>query len=290
MKRLIAIVTLGLMVGSVAWADSLELKNGSVIKGRYMGGDESTVTFQVGSTVQKYNVGDIEKLTFEAAPKVVKTPPAVYENSMDGPMLAARPKVEPAPQGTVEKATLKTASSYVTVPAGTQMSVRMIDGIDSAENQIGDKFHATLEEALVVDGATVVDKGSDVWGRLTQAKEAGRVSGASELRLELTELVVNGKSVPLVTGEYSAKGEARGGNTAKKAATGAAIGAVIGAIAGGGKGAAIGAGVGGAAGTSINVVTKGEQVKVPSETVLEFRLMQPVNLPGEKVGSSLRSE
>src|SRR5215813_14058012 len=51
---------------SIAWADSLELKNGSLIKGKFMGGTQNEISFQVGSTVQKYNVADIVSLKFDS--------------------------------------------------------------------------------------------------------------------------------------------------------------------------------------------------------------------------------
>ncbi len=90
---------------------------------------------------------------------------------------------------------------------------------------------------------------------------------------------MNSQTIPLFTGEYSLSGSSRGATTAKRVGTGAAVGAVIGAIAGGGRGAAIGAGVGAGAGTAVQVMTKGEQVHVPSETLLEFVLQQEVRLP-----------
>jgi hypothetical protein len=144
---------------------------------------------------------------------------------------------------------------------------------------VGDKFRASLEQPVIVDGATVVPKGADLYGRLTQATEAGHIQGRSQLKLELTGIVVRGQTIPLVTGEYSVSGSSRGGSTATRVGGGAALGAVIGAIAGGGKGAAIGAGVGAGAGTAVQVVTKGEQVHVPSETLLEFSLQQEVRIP-----------
>jgi hypothetical protein len=157
--------------------------------------------------------------------------------------------------------------------------VRTVDAIDSNRNQVGDKFQASLEQPLVIDDTVVVPKGADVYGRLTQATEAGRIQGRSQLKLELTGIVVNGQTIPLFTGEYSLSGSSRGATTAKRVGTGAAVGAVIGAIAGGGRGAAIGAGVGAGAGTAVQVMTKGEQVHVPSETLLEFVLQQEVRVP-----------
>ncbi|HWC16254.1 MAG TPA: hypothetical protein VG498_04540, partial [Terriglobales bacterium] len=165
------------------------------------------------------------------------------------------------------------------IPAGTRISVRMIDGVDSTKNRAGDRFQASLQEPLTADGNIIVAKGSDVYGRLAESKESGKFSGRSQLQLELTGIVVNGQTVPLVTGEYEVTGKSRGASTAKRTVGGAAVGSIIGAIAGGGKGAAIGAGVGGAAGAGSEIITRGDQVKVPSETLLDFTLQQDLSLP-----------
>ena len=136
--------------------------------------------------------------------------------------------------------------------------------------------------AVTVDGNLVVAKGADVYGRLAEAKQSGTFTGKSNLRLELTGIVVNGQTVPIVTGDYQVSGKSRTASTAKRSAGGAAVGSIIGALAGGGKGAAIGAGVGAGVGAGSEVVTKGDQVKVPSETVLDFTLQQDVLLPAAK--------
>ena len=169
----------------------------------------------------------------------------------------------------------------ITLPAGQSLLVRMIDGVDSKKNNVGDIFHASLETDLNINGALVARKGTDVYGRLAEAKEAGHLSGSSELQLELTRMVINGQDYPVVSSDYTLKGKGRGTNTAEKVGGGAAVGAIIGAIAGGGKGAAIGAGVGSAAGAGAQVFTRGQQVKVPSETLLEFRLQQPVTVTAQ---------
>jgi hypothetical protein len=169
-------------------------------------------------------------------------------------------------------------SGSVTIPMGTRLTVRTIDAIDSDKNRVGDKFSATLEQPLYVNDVLVASKGADVYGRLDEAKEAGHIEGRSQLKLSLTGIVINGQTVPLTTGEYDLSGKSRGANTAKKVGVGAAAGAVVGAIVGGGKGAAVGAGVGAGAGTAVQVMTKGEQVHVPSETLLEFALDQPITV------------
>ena len=121
--------------------------------------------------------------------------------------------------------------------------------------------------------------GTTVYGRLAQASSAGRMKGSSELTLELTDIVINGTAYPLLTSTYEVKGKGEGGNTAKKVVGGAGLGALIGGLAGGGKGAGIGAAAGAAGGTAIAASKKREQLQIPSETLLEFRLEQPVALP-----------
>jgi hypothetical protein len=166
----------------------------------------------------------------------------------------------------------------IAIPAGQTLLVRMIDGVDSKRNNVGDIFHASLETDLLVGNTLVARRGTDVYGRLAEAKEAGRLSGSAELELELTRMVINGRDYPVVSSDYNMKGKGRGSDTAKKVGGGAVLGAIIGAIAGGGRGAAIGAGAGSAAGAGVQVLTRGQQVKIPSETLLEFRLQQPVSV------------
>jgi hypothetical protein len=183
------------------------------------------------------------------------------------PAPAALPPPPPPPQ-----------PKPVTVAAGSTVTIRMIDGVDSSVNTAGEIFHASLDAPLVVDDQVVVPKGADVYVRLSNATSAGRMTGKSELHLELIKLEYQGRSYPLVSSTYSLSGSSRGKNTAEKVGGGAALGAIIGALAGGGKGAAIGAGVGAGAGGVYQGATKGKQVKIPSETKLDFQLDQPVTV------------
>lgn len=166
----------------------------------------------------------------------------------------------------------------VQVAAGTTVAIRMIDGVDSSVNHAGEIFHASLDAPIVVDDQVVVPKGADVYIRLVSASSAGTMTGKSELHLELIKMEFQGRSYPLVSSTYSLAGSSRGKNTAAKVGGGAVLGALIGAIAGGGKGAAIGAGVGAAGGGVYQAATKGKQVKIPSETKLDFQLDQPVTV------------
>lgn len=167
----------------------------------------------------------------------------------------------------------------VTVPAGTRILIRMVNSVNSSKQQVGYRFTATLETNLQVDDIVVAKRGSTVYGRLANAKSAGNVSGGAELTLELTDILINGTAYPLLTSMYQVASQGQGSNSAKKVVGGTGLGALIGGIAGGGKGAAIGAGVGAAAGTTAAAASKGKQVSVPSESLLEFRLEQPASLP-----------
>jgi hypothetical protein len=247
------------VLSSSAWSDTLELRNGSVIKGKFVSRTETEISFQVGSSVQKYSVADVVSLKFDndgaagQAPIGTNEPNGAEQNGAETP-------------------------GMITIPAGTRISVRTVDGIDSTKNHVGDRFQASLEQPLTVNGSVVVAKGADVYGRLAESKASGTFTGKSQLRLELTGIVVNGQTVPIVTGEYQLSGKPRGASTAKRTVGGAAVGSIVGALAGGGKGAAIGAGVGGGVGAGSETITKGDQVKVPSETLLDFTLQQDVSI------------
>jgi hypothetical protein len=258
--RFVATAVLGLLFVAVAAADTLELKDGRVLQGRYLGGTQAVLRFEVNGNLETFSVNDVVALTFT-----------------HGGGSAAAPAYAPAP-APVAQAQPVAAGGMVTIPAGQSILVRMIDSVDSSKNHIGDIFHASLETDLTVNGALVARKGTDVYGRLAEAKEAGHIAGSSELQLELTRMVIDGHDYPVVSSDYTLQGKGRGKNTAEKVGGGAALGAIIGAIAGGGKGAAIGAGVGAGAGGAVQVLTRGQQVKVPSETLLEFRLQQPATV------------
>jgi len=202
-------------------------------------------------------------------------PPPVDATPAEPPPPPPQPTPAPAPQPPPPP---PPQPKQVQIPASTTLTIRMIDGVDSSVNRAGEIFHASLENPIVVDNQVIVSKGADVYVRLVDANSAGKFSGRSDLHLELVKLEFQGQSYPLVSSTYSLAGNSRGKDTATKVGGGAVIGAIIGALAGGGKGAAIGAGVGGAGGGVYQGMTHGKQVKIPSETKLDFQLDQPVTV------------
>jgi hypothetical protein len=186
------------------------------------------------------------------------------------------------------------APKKLIIDQGTQLTVRLIDPIDSEKNQTGDTFHATLNAPLTSDGEEAVPAGVELVGHLIEVKSAGKFAGQSSVVMQLDSLTSGGKTYNIQTDQYSKKGSSRGKNTAEKVGAGAAIGGIIGAIAGGGKGAAIGAAAGAGVGGGVQAASKSQQIKLPSETVLNFTLQQPVTVvqaaPGDGNRQRLSSQ
>jgi hypothetical protein len=164
------------------------------------------------------------------------------------------------------------------IDQGTQLAIRLVDPIDSEKSQTGDTFHATLNAPLTSDGEQAVAAGVDIIGHVVEVKSAGKFAGQSEVILQLDSLTSGGKTYNLQTDQYKKTGSSRGKNTAAKVGGGAVVGSIIGALAGGGKGAAIGAAAGAGVGGGVQAATKSQQIKLPSETILNFTLQAPVTV------------
>lgn len=201
----------------------------------------------------------------ESAAQPVEAPPA----STPAPALSAPAAVAPAPVRQAEQ---------ITIPAGATITVRMIDGIDSSQHRAGEEFSATVDAPVVVDDRVIIRRGADARVRLRLAASAGRMTGRSQLEVELVGLAAGDQTYAVETSVVEKAGASRGKRTAATVGGGAALGGLIGAIAGRGKGAAIGAAVGAGAGTAVQVATKGEQVRIPPETKLDFALKVPLTV------------
>jgi hypothetical protein len=253
-KGAFVILFAALITAAGASADTLHLRSGQNVEGNFLGASTSQVKFLGPDGKPKtYSLMDVEGITFAvpSAPASPNRPPAAAP---------AKP-------------------TKTTVLAGTPIAVRMVDSLDTGKTQTGALFTATLDSNLEANGIVVARKGATVHGKVTKSSNARRLTGKSELQLELTNIVINGAAQPISTSGFQQKGKSEGAQTAKKTLGGAGLGAAIGAIAGdAGKGAAIGA----TAGLGMALVKKGEPIRVPSETLLEFSLKQPATLPVSK--------
>ncbi len=273
LTQIIAFITVIALLAVPAFSDTLVLKTGERVSGYYEGGSARVIKFRThDGAVKDYDLLSVQQIQFgdEKAPA---PRPSTSSNSAD-------PRLLPGNERVTRPASSNAANTGWTIPTGSKVVIRMIDSINSEKNKIGETFVAVLDEPISQGGVEVIPRGSDVRGRIANVNEAGRIAGAAQLGLELTQVVVNGIPYSLTTSEYNEVGESRGGQTAKRVGGGAAVGAIVGAIAGGKKGAAIGAGVGGGGATAVQVLTKGEKLNIPSETKLEFTLRAPLVVAG----------
>ena len=171
-----------------------------------------------------------------------------------------------------------TQPAPVELPAGTRITVRMIDSVDSQVARVGDTFRASVDEPVSQNGNIVIPRGADVVAKLVEEDQSGKITGRTTLKLVLSTVRVNDRNVDITTSDVVKESSSRGARSAAAIGGGAVLGAIIGAAAGGGKGAAIGAGSGAAVGTGAEVIGKGQRVKVPSETRLDFTLSYSVRI------------
>ena len=213
--------------GTAGSADILELKNGTVLSGKYVGGTAGTLRFDAGKGMEVISTSQIIALTFTSAAGAAQ-PPAAAATPV--------PTTTVAPPATAQTRT-------ITLPTGTMLLVRMMDSV-SSRNKAGSNFTTKLEYDLVVGDAVALKGGTKIYGKVKSSTQARRAIGQSTFDIRLTQMIINGKPVPFATTGYKAAGEA----SIKKAARGALAGAAIGGIAdgsdGAGKGAAIGATLG----------------------------------------------
>ena len=293
-KLLIAILAICVCLPALsAFADTLELKNGSLIQGTFIGASAAQISFRVGPRLQHYAVAEVASVKFD--PELIgsahygsypRSSGRNYTNAPSNSASASRPanysqdplpnnaavqppsNNYPAPQPLNNSsvrpqisATPVGVGNEINLPAGTRLTIRMVDGVDSDRNRIGERFAAMLDQPLYVNNVLVAARGTSVYGRFEEAKLTGQLTGKAELRLSLNGIVVNGQNYPLSTGDYELSGKSRSNNTVTRSGGGIAAAGV------------------GASGMAAPIVTKGDQIHVPSETLLDFALDQPVTLP-----------
>ena len=308
---------IALACATLGFADTITLKNGRVINGTYLGGTARTVRIDDGVNVRTVDVSDIIRIEFSGTyvdnssrnsggysngPTLRRAPgsSSTDSNSNSGPTLRRadtsssndqdsdpdRPilhrntdnVMRPDASASVSSSTSQPAPPVSgTLPAGTNITIRMIESIDSETNKVGQSFRASMDQPVMLNGQTVIPRGADAVVKLVDSKDSGKLTGKADLTLSLQSVSINGHFVDINTQSINKESGSQGEKTAKVAGGTAAVGAIIGAIAGGGKGAAIGAGAGAAAGAGSQVVLGGQRVRIPSETRLTFVLDNPTS-------------
>ncbi len=161
-------------------------------------------------------------------------------------------------------------SKALVVPANTAIYVRLQQSISSSTAQSGQNFSAELDEPLVVDGQTLAPKGAPVTGKVVAARESGHMHNSGYLRITLSSITLNGKTVPLQTNSVFVSGGSYKKRNLAFIGGGAGGGALMGALIDGGKGAAIGSTVGATGGTTSAYATGKKEVGFIAERRLGF--------------------
>ena len=251
-----------LVLAAPVLADQLILNNGTVIAGTYLGGDARSVRFLgPDGNVQTYSAGDISGISFGTPPTTAASP------------------VSTAPQvpGAHSQRQAAHSPTGVTVPAGTLITVRLIDSIDADLTGVGERFRASIDDPIVVGSQVVVPRHADATVQVMRVEQSGTLKGSDEVALKIYDITVNGRSYHVATDYAELQGQGKGRKTIRNTAIGGVGGAVLGGILGGKKGAAIGAGAGAGTGVAVSAA-RGTKLRIPPETRLEFVLRAPLGI------------
>jgi len=235
-----------IMAVSAVQADTIELKNGKVMEGTFIGREGDTVTFEVDGIGMSFKASDVANIG----------------------MGSSASEVNGGSTGSTDKPNTSVGPGSATVAAGATVRIRLGDALNSGVHTAGHKFSGALEGALVADGVTVAPAGSKVYGVVTEAEKSGRVAGKAKLLITIDSINLNGQIVPVRTNSINAVTVPTGASSAGKVVRGAAIGG----LADGSSGAKTGARVGlGAA-----ILSGGNQVVIPPGTLMDFQLTAPL--------------
>ncbi|HLK48826.1 MAG TPA: hypothetical protein VKT49_11860 [Bryobacteraceae bacterium] len=263
---------------------TVELRDGTSVTGTVLSSSAGEIQISGDDKLTRtIPMTQVRSIQYDDSPAAAGAPPDTSGPAPAAPTAASRPA---RPKQLEHREHYHPAEQAVTsrthtLPAGTEIAVRNEETIDSGKAAEGQTFPAEVtKDVLDGEGNVVIPAGANAQIVIRSASKGGKIRGASDLVLDLATVAIDGRQYDLSTVDLSQQGHNGIGvnrRTGEFTGGGAAIGAIIGAIAGGGKGAAIGGGSGAAAGALTQVLTKGT-IKVPVESVLTFKLDQPLRV------------
>jgi len=242
MKKILTFLigTMAALAAGLLFADTIELADGTLLEGDFIGSSNGIIMFDTGGNIEAFPQSEVVGIFLSA--------------------------------GVATAADLNaTNAGQITVPAGTRLVIRTSDAIDSSQHSAGHRFRGQLEGALVVDGVTVAPRGAIVHGRIASASQAGRAVGSSELTVEFTDIMINDQLFPISTSGLSAQTGGEGRRTVGRTARAAAVGGLIGGSSGARTGARVGVGA--------SILTSGSSVNIPRGTIVETTLSAALTVP-----------
>lgn len=273
--RRYALLALLALLPPLLSAARLTLRDGTVIYGQFISGTPQNVVFQDDNGVRRrFDLNQVQNIDFGNF-----TPEAVRGGPLPGGMRYGDAEAPP-PSPSADRADQRYRHDWTVVPVGASISVRTDEDINGQNAAEGRTFPARIvQDVLDENGNIVIPHGSPAALVVRRVTEGSTLTSPSYV-LDLDSVRVGGRRYVVNTSDIDAGQQGIGKNrrTAEYVGGGAVLGTLLGAIAGGGKGAAIGAAAGAAAGGGVQVLTKGHEIRVPAETVLNFRLEQPLHL------------
>ena len=267
-----------LLLANCGLADTVMFRDGHQVSGSFLGGDSRSIRVAVGDHVDTIPVADVDRIMFGDNGQA-QAPPVPRDRPDDRRFEQGPPPPPPPAARRDDFPPRRDDFDGPMIPSGTVLTIRMVDSVDSERDRGGQTFNASLDEPVLDPGGrTLVPRGADVVVKLVDDQQSGKIEGRTVLTLDIMSLRVDGRQIDVDTTAITQESASRGAKSGKVIGGTAVLGAIIGGIAGGGKGAAIGLGAGAGAGTAVQVATKGQRVRVPSETRLTFTLQQPVRL------------
>jgi hypothetical protein len=183
-------------------------------------------------------------------------------------------------QDAAQAANAPAASGTITIPAGTTISIRTDQSIVADKSKVGTTYPAELaHDVSDASGNTVIPINSPATIAVVNNNKS--MLGTQQLGLALKDVTLNGHQYAVqsaTASETSNGGIGMNKRTGEYVGGGALLGTLIGAVAGHGKGAAIGAAAGAAGGAITQVLTGGNNINIPAESTLTFKLDQPLTL------------
>ncbi len=233
-------VLLLMLFAEFSVADTLELADGTMLEGDFVGSSNGIVMFNSGDSIEAYPEDQVVGIFLS-------------EGVATAQAMAAEP-----------------VSSVIAVPAGTRLVIRMVDSVDTKRHQAGHKFRGQLEGALVHNGVTVAPRGAILYGTVTSSSSSGRVAGTASMSMEFTDIMIDDQLFPIATDTLAAQSSGQGGKTVGRTARAAALGGLIGGSSGARTGAKVGVGA--------SILTSGDSINVPAGTLLETTLRMPLDV------------
>jgi hypothetical protein len=170
----------------------------------------------------------------------------------------------------------------VTIPAGTELRIRIDQRISVKTSHAGEGFSGEIVEPVMAsDGSALIPKGARVKGMVDAAHRRGHFKGRSILELRLTSLELNGQEYPLKTADLQRTKKGKGKRSAAFIGSGAGLGMLVGGVASGGVGLLVGGLVGGGAGTAAAGLTGNRDIDIPAEAIVQFRLASDLVVQGQ---------